>query len=153
MTTVVKVNRRNPNFTLYIGRAWAGLPESKWHNPFRIGQGTRERCLERYEEYVRSRPDLMATLHEIDDQTLGCWCHETPSTGEKLFCHGDVLIKLRNEQKLQQSLQRTRELTEEALHPTSPAPGHPEGCVCHRCRLFREQKEDAEWWDRSVYGW
>lgn len=99
MTTVVKVNRRNLNFTLYIGRAWAGLPESKWHNPFRVyGNQPRGSSLAKYELYIRSRPELMAALHEIDDQTLGCWCHETPSTGERLFCHGDVLIKLRKEQ-------------------------------------------------------
>lgn len=98
MTTVVKVDRRTKNFTLYIGRAWAGLPESKWHNPYRIGPNGREACLLQYESYVRSRPDLMAALHEIDDQVIGCWCHETPSTGEALYCHGDVLIKLRKEQ-------------------------------------------------------
>ncbi len=55
-------------------------------------------CLARYEQYVRSRADLMAALHEIDDQVLGCWCHETPSTGSPMKCHGDVLIKLRAEQ-------------------------------------------------------
>lgn len=91
MTTVVKVDRRTNNFTLYIGRAWAGLPESKWHNPFRIIGNNRAECLLRYQAYVRSRPDLMAALHEIDDQVLGCWCHPEP-------CHGDVLVKLRKEQ-------------------------------------------------------
>jgi hypothetical protein len=98
MTTVVKVNRRTGNFTLYIGRAWAGLPASKWANPFHIIGDDRPGCLARYEAHVRSRPDLMAALHEIDDQTLGCWCHETPSMGVVMFCHGDVLIKLRKEQ-------------------------------------------------------
>lgn len=102
MTTVVKVDRRTNNFTLYIGRAWAGLPASKWANPFRVimqsGDDALDVCLERYESYVRSRPDLMAALHEIDDQVLGCWCHTTPSIGVPIRCHGDVLIKLRAEQ-------------------------------------------------------
>lgn len=34
--------------------------------------------------------------------------------------------------------QRLRELTNEALHPTSPSPGHSEGCPCHRCRMYGE---------------
>jgi hypothetical protein len=92
MTTVVKVNRKAGNFTLYIGRAWAGLPASKWANPFHITENhPRGSALERYEYYVRSRPDLMAALHEIDDQILGCWCRPA-------LCHGDILIKLREEQ-------------------------------------------------------
>jgi hypothetical protein len=98
MTTVVKVDRRTNNFTLYIGRAWAGLPASKWANPYRIGPEGRDACLMRYEQHVRSLPELMAALHEIDDQVLGCWCHETPSYGQRLYCHGDVLIRLRKEQ-------------------------------------------------------
>jgi len=113
MTSVVKVNHKQDNFTLYIGRAWAGLTESKWCNPFhlkprRIGPNAWEdnlhEVLEKYEQYVRSRPDLMSSLHEIDDQILGCWCHEIPSDGSTMFCHGDVLIKLRKEQLAQSVL-------------------------------------------------
>lgn len=100
MTTVVKCTPRKPNWTLYIGRNWAGIPASKWHNPFHANIGL-ARCLELYEQHVRSHPELMAALHEIDDQVLGCWCHRMPTTwspGELLRCHGDVLIKLRKEQ-------------------------------------------------------
>lgn len=99
MTTVVKVNRRNPNFTLYIGRAWAGLPASKWQNPFHLYNCRSVKdCLERYEYYIRTTPNLVADLYEIDDQILGCWCHDTPSDGSVIKCHGDILIKLRKEQ-------------------------------------------------------
>lgn len=35
-------------------------------------------------------------------------------------------------------LQRVKEITEEALHPTSPTPGHSLMCPCHRCRMYRE---------------
>jgi hypothetical protein len=91
MTTVVKVTPRKPNFDVYIGRAWAGLPESKWHNPYRIGvHGTREQVLERYEMYIRRRPDLIKALPELRDKRLGCWCHPLP-------CHGDVLVRLIDE--------------------------------------------------------
>ena len=88
MTTVVRVNRKQNKFTLYIGRKWAGLPASKWANPFHLyrykdGVSVPDRnwSLQQYEHHVRTRPDLMAALHEIDDQVLGCWCHETPSDG------------------------------------------------------------------------
>ncbi len=92
MTTVVKVNLREPNYTLYIGRKWAGLAASKWANPFNITTWQpRDEVLIRYEDYIRAHPELMNALHEIDDQVLGCWCHPEP-------CHGDVLIKLRKEQ-------------------------------------------------------
>lgn len=98
MTTVVKVNRRNPNYTLYIGRAWAGLPASKWENPYPAWKFGYAVCLSMYEAYVRTKPELMSSLHEIDDQVLGCWCHTKPSDGSKVSCHGDILIKLRKEQ-------------------------------------------------------
>jgi hypothetical protein len=101
MTTVVKVDRRTNNYTLYIGRAWAGLPESKWHNPYHLQRcASLEVCLDLYEAHIRRHPELMAALHEIDDQILGCWCHENPDEDGLLYiCHGDVLIKLRQEQK------------------------------------------------------
>jgi hypothetical protein len=89
MTTVVKVNRRNPNFTVYIGRQWAGLEQSKWHNPYHLYQynNDRELVLKKYEHYVRVHPELMKALPELVDQVLGCWC-------KPLSCHGDVLAKL-----------------------------------------------------------
>lgn len=55
------------------------------------------------------------------------------------------------EEQLQQNVRRLQELTQEALHPTSSAPGHAEGCVCHRCRIFREQKENDDWWNRVAF--
>lgn len=96
MTTVVRVNSRKKNFTLYIGRAWAGMSHSKWHNPYHMHRDKpeaqeRERVLSLYEAGTRANPELMAALHEIDGQTLGCWC--APK-----MCHGDILIKLRKEQ-------------------------------------------------------
>ena len=95
MTTVVRVTRPQ-NYTLYIGRAWAGLSDSKWANPYRINRSKPlhqelSRVLSLYEAYVRSRPDLMKSLYEIDGQVLGCWC--APN-----LCHGDILVKLRKEQ-------------------------------------------------------
>jgi hypothetical protein len=61
---------------------------SKWGNPFRIGHdGTREQVVEKYEKYIRARPDLMADLHELRGKRLGCCC-------KPKACHGDILVKL-----------------------------------------------------------
>lgn len=39
---------------------------------------------------------------------------------------------------MQQDLARLKELSDEALHPTSPTRGHSLMCPCHRCRMYRE---------------
>jgi hypothetical protein len=109
MTRVVKINDSRDNFTLYIGRRvfadWStpfNMPASKWANPFRIA-GDRTQCLAKYEKYIRDTPELWNSLSEIDDQVLGCWCHDNDGDPTRRFaalmwCHGDVLIKLRQEQ-------------------------------------------------------
>lgn len=35
-------------------------------------------------------------------------------------------------------IERLIAITKEALHPTTPTPGHPDYCVCHRCRTFEQ---------------
>jgi hypothetical protein len=100
MTRVVKVRRRGlppysasgiatPNYTVYIGRAWAGLPASKWGNPFR-GPG----ACNKYRIWIRHQPHLMAAIPELVDQTLGCWCHDCDGMCSPATCHGDVLCEL-----------------------------------------------------------
>jgi len=80
------VHFSNPH-DVYIGRP------SKWGNPFEIGKdGTRSDVIARYEEWVRTQPQLLSELHELDGKTLGCWC-------KPKACHGDVLVKLIQEQK------------------------------------------------------
>lgn len=86
MTTVVHCKRAP--FDVYIGRPARGLPGSKWANPFRIGRdGDRAEVIAKYEAWVRTRPDLMAALSELEGKILGCWC--APEA-----CHGDVLVRL-----------------------------------------------------------
>ena len=76
------VNLKTDPYDVYIGRP------SKWGNPFEIGRdGTREQVIAKYEEWIKTKPDLMNSLHELEGKVLGCWC--SPSA-----CHGDVLIKL-----------------------------------------------------------
>lgn len=76
------VHCKRAPYDIYIGRP------SKWGNPFAIGvDGNRAEVIRKYEEWIRTRPHLMADLHELRGKVLGCWCAPKP-------CHGDVLIKL-----------------------------------------------------------
>jgi hypothetical protein len=86
-TRVVHV-RKEP-FDVYIGRACKEFSESLWHNPFQLGfDGTRKAVLQKYRDYLSTRPDLIARLHELRGLTLGCWCKP------KYACHGDILAEL-----------------------------------------------------------
>jgi hypothetical protein len=40
-----------------------------------------------YMEYILNSPELMASLHELKDKRLGCWC-------KPKICHGDILVDL-----------------------------------------------------------
>lgn len=82
--------RRTPPGAVYIGAP------SKWANPFRLRRtkaspearrAAQREHLCRYEEHVRSSPDLLASLHELRGKDLACWCAPEP-------CHGDVLLAL-----------------------------------------------------------
>jgi len=85
MKTIVVNKTKNPPFDIYVGRP------SVWGNPFVIGpDGTRTEVIAKYEEYIRSRPDLMAQVKELKGKVLACYCAPLP-------CHGDVLAKLAEE--------------------------------------------------------
>jgi hypothetical protein len=79
---------------VYIGRNMSfyvpGTLKSKWANPFSVKKYGRDKCLQMYEEYVRSIPELFSSLQELQGKVLGCWCHPEP-------CHGDILVKLLRE--------------------------------------------------------
>lgn len=93
-----------PENAVYCGRAQPsrGLPESKWHNPNRLlPAGVRSvealaANLARYDQRVRSRPDLMTALPELDDKLLLSFC--TTWQGRRPYpgwrCHCDVLADL-----------------------------------------------------------
>ena len=79
------VHCKRDKFDVYIGRP------SKWGNPFTIGKdGTRNEVIEKYRDWIKTQPDLIESLHELRDKTLGCWC--SPNA-----CHGDILVELANE--------------------------------------------------------
>lgn len=89
-TTVVHCKKAP--YEVYIGRP------GPWGNQFSHREGTpedlkkkdRAAAISAYEEWLRSRPDLLARLPELRGKTLGCWCKPAP-------CHGDVLARLANE--------------------------------------------------------
>lgn len=95
--TVVRLQRRGGRVVqdcdVYIGRecrmgGWT-LDRSKWANPFSITvYGSAEVACARYKLHVERRPDLLAALHELDGQRLGCWCKG------RNICHGDILVEL-----------------------------------------------------------
>lgn len=87
------VHCKKERFDVYIGRP------SIWGNPFTHLKGrtaakfqvnSREEAIEKYEEWLKQQPELMARLHELKGKVLGCWCH--PQS-----CHGDVLVRLSND--------------------------------------------------------
>ena len=93
--SVVRINAKRSNFTDYIGRSmpggWgggAGLPQSVFHNPFRIGRdGTREEVLLKFIEYwyAPEQWDVRrAAWYLSEDAVLGCWCKPEA-------CHGDII--------------------------------------------------------------
>jgi hypothetical protein len=86
------VHCKKEPFDVYIGRP------SKWGNPFSHKTGTlakfkvssRDEAVDKYRDYILSKPDLLSQLHELDGKILGCWC--SPQR-----CHGDVLLELLRE--------------------------------------------------------
>lgn len=90
MTRLVNL-KTGAKYDVYIGRP------SIWGNPYSHEFGTlaqfktktRQEAVEKYEEYILSRPDLLARLPEIRGKILACWC-------VPLLCHGHVLLRLIN---------------------------------------------------------
>lgn len=87
MTTTVAHYKRD-RCDVYVGRP------STFGNPFFIGRdGTRSEVIRKYEEWVRSQPDLVRQVkEELRGKILGCWCSPLP-------CHGDVLARIADEKE------------------------------------------------------
>lgn len=82
-----------PRDAVYVGRP------TKWGNPYShlVGAGlihvaSRGEAIRRYEEWLRSKPALLAAAkRELRGKDLVCWC-------APLACHADVLIRVANEE-------------------------------------------------------
>lgn len=63
-----------------------------WGNPFILDDdGDRETVIQSYaDHYLPYKPSLLAKLHDLRGQALGCWC--APAA-----CHGDILAALAHE--------------------------------------------------------
>jgi len=91
---VVNINSGEP-FDVYVGRP------PKFGNTFTHLQhlggnliivDTREEAVARYEEWIRSQPELMlAAKQELKNKVLACHCHP-------LAYHADVLLRIANEE-------------------------------------------------------
>lgn len=87
--SVVKINSKKDNFTIYIGRDWDGMKQSPFHNPFHLGKdGSREEVLLKFimywcaPEQWKLRKAALIMLQDGD--TLGCYCYPKA-------CHGDII--------------------------------------------------------------
>ena len=93
LTKVIHVRQHiaegRPATDVYIGHRSNrfGLAESIWANPHYKDDCTQEEKVERFEVYLKTRPDLLARVHEVKGNRLVCWC-------KPKACHGDVLAKL-----------------------------------------------------------
>lgn len=76
---------------VYIGRNMSfyvkGAKASKWANPFDVKKFGRERCIEKYKDYLLSNRSLLNSIMELKGKKLGCWCKPEA-------CHGDVLVEV-----------------------------------------------------------
>ena len=89
------VNVRIDKYDIYIGRP------SIWGNPYSHKEGTlaefkvknRKEAIEKYKEYILSKPELLEKLPELEGKILGCHCKQP---NKHVPCHGDVLIDLLN---------------------------------------------------------
>jgi len=82
------VNLKKDNYTVYIGRG------SVFGNPYPLGSmyGGRKQVMELYEEYARTNVKLLKAIYALPREAiLGCFC-------KPLACHGDIILKLWEEE-------------------------------------------------------
>lgn len=70
---------------------------SRWGNPFTHIKdrktfathivASRAEAIAKYEEWIKTQPELLAALPTLRGKSLGCWC-------APFLCHGDVLARL-----------------------------------------------------------
>jgi len=86
MHRVINIRKEVPDF--YLGRAWAGHPNSPWANPFHIKNGDRIGAILNFAAYFYAPEQKWLrekALNEIwPNAMLGCWCAPLP-------CHADIV--------------------------------------------------------------
>src|SRR5579872_5242311 len=94
-TRLINIHHKVP-YTRYIGRG------SDYGNPFSHLEGTkalykvetRDEALTRYREWFESHCDIKKAYDDLYGETLGCFCCPKDGFGDKLLCHGQILIEL-----------------------------------------------------------
>lgn len=57
-------------------------------DPSRIGETvTRDECIDLFKNYLKHNEELLASLSELDNLVLGCWC-------KPKRCHGDAIVEI-----------------------------------------------------------
>ena len=103
---VVRLRRKGGQIVqdcdVYIGRR---LCMGGW-NLNSIKDGSADVACRRFEKYILEKPELIARLSELRGKRLGCWCKHKGSES----CHGDVLLKLLQEQDTAQLKEKQPEV-------------------------------------------
>jgi hypothetical protein len=91
---------------VFIDKVRYPKKSSMWANPFKIKKDlTREDVINQYEIYIRQKiedENLYDELEKLRGKRLGCWCKSEA-------CHGDVLLKLLEENSDENSEEETKE--------------------------------------------
>lgn len=78
---------------------------TKWGNPYSHKSGTKAKyivvnkteALKKYREWLPTQTELMDSLPELKDKTLGCWCASNvvlTAKDKPFICHGQILAEL-----------------------------------------------------------
>lgn len=78
------VHHKKEKYDVYIGRP--GI----WGNLFSVEEFGRDEAIRKYEEWIKTQPNLLKKIPELKGKVLGCWCKPQK-------CHGDILLKMANE--------------------------------------------------------
>ncbi len=99
MSTTV-VNIKQDEYDYYCGRGGV------FGNPFVVGRdGSRDECIEKFRDWVKTQPAILAKLPTLKGKRLGCFC--APQR-----CHCEVLAELAD--------------TEYTYQPPEPEPEPPQ---------------------------
>jgi hypothetical protein len=98
---VVNISIKKKQYTHYIGRPWAGIPESPFHNPFHMFGNTRADIILKFIAYwyASEQKQLRQTALILipEDSVLGCWCRP-------FDCHGDTIAAYLNWKRQEHTL-------------------------------------------------
>jgi hypothetical protein len=79
---------------VYIGRPsrWGNMWSHQAGTLAKYKVATREEAIAKFEEWIRSQPELMAAAkRELRNKNLACFCYPA-------LCHGMILLKIANEE-------------------------------------------------------